>query len=339
MAFGQFDTIYTPLSRLRYRFDLATQREFWLRTSKQDVTILSDLIRQQSIGVISPVGAHHFQGALAGAKTHTPIAWQIHSALLPAFGRFVFSRVISRHATVVLFNGRTNQQRFSIHGKVPKYFFFPPVDEHTFRYSESARNALRNELLIPKDAPVIGTVGNLGRQKRHDVLIKTLLAVRNRMYPSPVHAIIVGRKLAAQETWYRRNVLREIAKHRLEGIIHFISGDERDVCNALSAMDVFVLTSQSEGMPLAIAEAAMTGLPVISSDVGAVRDFKSIIPDVKLFPFGRVDAMADAIVKALGKQFSRASLSITEFSSHSVARCFADALKKAVEIGPKHTSK
>ena len=67
-------------------------------------------------------------------------------------------------------------------------------------------------------------------------------------------------------------VLREqIARLGMEGKIR-LEGRTNDSPGALAGLDVFVLSSVNEGLPLVILEAMAVGLPVVSTDVGGIPE-------------------------------------------------------------------
>jgi glycosyltransferase involved in cell wall biosynthesis len=96
----------------------------------------------------------------------------------------------------------------------------------------------------------------------------------------------------------------------LTDAVHF-AGYQAQPVQFLEAMDVFALTSRSEGMPLAVLEAWASGLPVVASAVGGLP---SLIADGQtglLFPFPNEGALAAAIEQLLAnpdraRQFGRA---------------------------------
>jgi sugar transferase (PEP-CTERM/EpsH1 system associated) len=137
------------------------------------------------------------------------------------------------------------------------------IDISTFTEAVCDRDALRQSLSIPPDAPVVGTVGRLSEIKRQDVLICAFARVRDT-FPD-AHLVIVGDGPLLED-------LRSLA----DGIgiaeaVHFV-GYQPHSAPYLRAMDVFALTSRSEGMPQAVLEACVMGLPVVASRVGGLPE-------------------------------------------------------------------
>ena len=123
---------------------------------------------------------------------------------------------------------------------------------------------IRLDLGVPEGAPVIGTVARLSTQKRLDRLLETVTRL------ATVHCVIAGEGELEAE-------LKSLA-HSL-GIadrVHFL-GFRSDVPNVLDALDVFVLTSDREGMANSMLEALAAGVPVVSSPVSGARE--ALAPD------------------------------------------------------------
>jgi sugar transferase (PEP-CTERM/EpsH1 system associated) len=123
--------------------------------------------------------------------------------------------------------------------------------------------AVRAALGIPLGAPVIGTVGRLTEVKRQDLLIRAFGRLRARR--DDAHLLLVG-----DGPWMGR--LRELAAELgLAERVHFVGYQDRPA-PYLRVMDVFVLSSRSEGMPLSVLEAWAAGLPVIGTRVGGLPE-------------------------------------------------------------------
>jgi glycosyltransferase involved in cell wall biosynthesis len=133
------------------------------------------------------------------------------------------------------------------------------IDLDRFGPDDGARRAIRRELGIPEDAFVVGTVGRLWPEKGHAYLIRSLAPVLARGF----HLVITG------EGPERENLTAQIAGLARPETVH-LTGNRRDVPKLLAALDVFVLTSKSEGLPLVIPEAMAAGLPVVATRVGGI---------------------------------------------------------------------
>src|SRR5690606_9098536 len=120
--------------------------------------------------------------------------------------------------------------------------------------------AVRNELGIPADAFVIGSVARLARQKRFDRLLRAL-----SFLPDRVHCIIAGE---GEELEPMRSLATELGLTRR---VHLI-GFRANVGDVLAALDLFVISSDREGLANAMLEAMMTGLPVVTTDVSGARE-------------------------------------------------------------------
>lgn len=120
--------------------------------------------------------------------------------------------------------------------------------------------ALRRELGIPPDAPVVGSVARLAGQKRFDRLLRALA-----MLPYPVHCILAGDGPSLE-------IIRSVAAELgMADRVH-LTGFRSDVGDVLDAFDVFAVSSDREGLANAMLEAMAFGLPVVSTDVSGARE-------------------------------------------------------------------
>jgi glycosyltransferase involved in cell wall biosynthesis len=166
------------------------------------------------------------------------------------------------------------------------------IDTDRFRTGDDGPE-VREALGIPAHAPVVGTVGRLTEIKRHDLLVHAFAALR-RALPA-AHLLLVGDGPSAAE-------LRQLtARHGLEGCVHFAGYQARPE-RYLRAMNVFALTSRSEGMPLAVLEAWAAGVPVIASRVGGLPEMTDHGRTALLFPFGDEEALTQGLCNLLTKR-------------------------------------
>jgi glycosyltransferase involved in cell wall biosynthesis len=150
--------------------------------------------------------------------------------------------------------------------------------------------AVRQELGLPEDVPVIGLVGRLDHWgKGHKELFTAMANLKDRY---PCHALIVGGGRREAE-------MRELAADLgLAGQAHFL-GQRQDVPDLLKAMDIFVLPSYSEGLSLALLEAMAAGLPVIATAVGGTPEVVTDGVTGLLVPPRDPEALAGALERLL----------------------------------------
>jgi glycosyltransferase involved in cell wall biosynthesis len=123
--------------------------------------------------------------------------------------------------------------------------------------------AQRRSLEIPPDSLVIGSIGRLVEIKRHDVLIRAFAELRREV--PDAHLVIVGDGPRKDE------LLSLVGQLNLEPSVHLV-GYQPQAWKFLYIMDCFALTSRSEGMPQAVLEAAIAGLPIVATRVGGLPE-------------------------------------------------------------------
>src|SRR4051812_6746718 len=137
------------------------------------------------------------------------------------------------------------------------------IDIGHFTETLGKRSAVRESLGVPSDAPLIGTVGRLNEVKRQDVLIRAFARLRRQF--DRAHLILVG------DGPSRAELEKLVGDLGLGACVHF-TGYQPSSGPYLQAMDVFSMTSRSEGMPQAMLEASVVGVPVVASRVGGIPE-------------------------------------------------------------------
>lgn len=135
---------------------------------------------------------------------------------------------------------------------------------------ESAVGSVRAEFNIPADALIVGMVARIAPAKDYPTLIRA--AVRVCAARCDVRFLIVGEHSGAEA--YREH-FKEVKRLIEESALapYFIFTDFReDVQRLTSAMDVFVLSTHMEGLPLVILEAMALGRAVVATDVGGIPE-------------------------------------------------------------------
>ena len=152
------------------------------------------------------------------------------------------------------------------------------------------RNEVRRELGLTSGARVVGLVARLDHWgKGHREFFAALSALKERY---PIEALIIGGGRRAEEM---RQLVADLG---LAGRVHFL-GQRPDIPDLLSALDIFVLPSHSEGVSLALLEAMAAGLPVIATRVGGLPEVVTDGVNGLLMPPQDPEALAQALARLL----------------------------------------
>ncbi len=131
------------------------------------------------------------------------------------------------------------------------------IDTERFRYRENDRERVRFQYKIGEDEFIIGHIGNLNRQKNQAFLIELIADINlNRA----CKCLLVG------EGENKDDLEKMVKDLGLEEKV-FFCGTTKDVPAYLSAIDVIVMPSLYEGLPLSLIEAQASGLDCVVSGV------------------------------------------------------------------------
>ena len=148
----------------------------------------------------------------------------------------------------------------------------------------------------------IVAVANFRPQKDHPTLLRAMASIV-RAAPG-AHLLLVG---AERDPAYRRQLVEAIGAGGLGGHVTVL-GERQDVGAILQACDVGVLSSSSEGLPLALLEYGEAGLPVVATGVGQVPEVLDGGRAGRLVPAGSPDALAAAVLALLADEALRRDL-------------------------------
>lgn len=171
----------------------------------------------------------------------------------------------SDHAILSHFHGRPSGFWRSAYYGLDTDRFCPATSEQRLR--------TRELLGIAADRTVITHIGRFVPEKNHRIILDTAETLRARL-PGAVFILVGSGPL-------REWVAREVQGRGLDQIVS-LAGETDNPEIYLRASDVFFLPSQSEGLGLALLEAHASGLPVVASDLPALREFAAEWPGVRL---------------------------------------------------------
>ncbi|MCS6848832.1 MAG: glycosyltransferase [Anaerolineae bacterium] len=260
------------------------------------------IIRWCAQNKVDIIHAHHEGGALAGGiaklrggasavvrTAHTPLelewgrGWK-GFALRASFSHLVFPLLLDAELAVSREYCAKLQRRIvaRLAGKRPRLV-----------YSAIPRNSAPtspDSVRIARRPPVIGSIGRLTHQKGHRYLIDAMPQVLAVEPEAQLWLIGEGELRAA---------LQQQARARgVESQVCFL-GLRDDIPDLLNRMNVFVLPSVWEGIPVVLLESIAAGVPVIASDLPGNRELIEHCRSGWLTPPGDTASLSASIIEAL----------------------------------------
>ncbi len=290
---------------------------------------------------------------LAGVLAPTPLVYTEHG--LPLEGGSVrkqraFNRMLGwRLQRITAVSDALKRELVECEGLVAANVEIIPNGVDVDRFAAAAlpsRAEARRRIGLPLQARVLGSVGRLEPVKNPRLLLYVIERLCDRV--PDLHLVLVG-------DGAERPGLESMARLlHLEDRVHLL-GTRRDVELILPALDVFCLSSRSEGTPLSLLEAMAAGVPTVATFVGGVPEIvrseqegllvAGMPPDatrpLAASSIGYVDAFADAVERLLSDEdlrrhvVGRALARSRDFAVDAICRRYAAVLVEAARSSPR----
>lgn len=221
------------------------------------------IIRDFRADVVNTHSGRDTQLAALAARTlggNRPKIVRTRHLALPITSRFTYSFLPDQVVAVSKF-----VEDFLVESGVPRAKIVTVrtgIDFSCYDRSTVSGN-LRQELGLPADTLLIGTVAILRVKKGHQEILDVVPTVLRR-FPD-VHFVFAG------DGPQMGNLKKRIAAEGLGSRVHML-GMRADVVNVLASLDIFVLPTHQEALGTAFIEAGAMGIPVVASNVDGVPE-------------------------------------------------------------------
>ena len=235
-------------------------------------------------------------GMAARTLAHRPRIVRTRHLALPITSRFTYS-VLPDHVVTV----SKYVEDYLVSAGVPREGITTVstgVDFSRYDRTTVAGN-LRDELGLPADSLLVGTVAILRAKKGHAEILDAAPEVLRR-FPN-AHFVFAG------DGPQTDNLKARIAADGLDGRVHLL-GLRRDVTNVLASLDVFVLPTHQEALGTAFIEAGAMGLPAVATRVDGVPEVIQDGTTGFLVPAQQGHALIEPICRLLGDAILRQSM-------------------------------
>jgi glycosyltransferase involved in cell wall biosynthesis len=279
---------------LRHRFDalafrgleqvLLRERSELIYTFTHPNTVLFSYLARMRGLVERVVVSYHATGSRQDGR-------QVPQYLLPLVRRFdALIAVAEEHKRYLAEEEGLSREKIRV--------IYNGVDASRYRPALIGERAeVRAALDIARDAVVIMAVASLKELKRLDLLLKAAAPLLHGE-GSPVRLVLVGEGP-------ERESLEALARELGVQERTFFLGVRDDVETVLRAADLVVLSSRTEAFPNVVLEAMASGLAVVTTDVGSVREMVEPEASAIVVPPGDEAALARAIERLAGDAILR----------------------------------
>jgi glycosyltransferase involved in cell wall biosynthesis len=234
--------------------------------------------------VVHVNGAFDVVAAFAGRLAGIPVVWHLNDSILGPRVSAALGRVVRSLATEIVVAATRVGRHYGIPAE--RATLLPaPVDVHRFPARETG--------YLPGPQVRLGLVGNWNWVKAQDRFVETIDRLRSAGIDA--RGTIVGGFISRQERFWKP-ILADIERRGLTEAID-APGFCDDVPGAMADFDLLLLTSRSEACPMCVLEAMSIGVPVVTFDVGGVREMLGEGDDAAgiVVPEGDIDAMERAV--------------------------------------------
>jgi glycosyltransferase involved in cell wall biosynthesis len=267
---------------------------------------------------------------VAGAR----VVWNIRSAMHGGLDALVTQACarLSALPDAIVVNSETGRRIHEERGYRPRRWCLigNGFDLDVFKPSAENREAVRRELRLHRDTPLVGLIGRFDPLKGHGTFLDAAAIVARRF--DGVHFLLAGEGVVP----HNPALADRIATHGFRDRVHLL-GRRADVARLTAALDIASCTSTGEAFPNIVGEAMASGVPCVVTDVG---DAPRIVgnPDL-VVPSGSAQALSDLWTRLLqmepaGRQAlgSKARQRIAElYSLPAVVQQYAALYRSLVE--------
>jgi glycosyltransferase involved in cell wall biosynthesis len=276
------------------------------------VSKLRKIIKEKKIRVVQayqPVEGLHLYLAAIGLHVKKVLSFQgfVQDVKNRRTAKFLIPRM---DANIVVSNGLKNW--LEREDKLDTSRNFHVVYNGADRRRIISNNpVLRAELSLNENDLLFGMIANFYRDPRKDHL--TLCRALPKVFAEieNAHCVLVGKVETGAERKFDECV-RFCRESNVQNKVHFL-GAREDIADVLASLDVFVLSSLHEGLPVAVSEAMLAGVPLILSDIEPLMEVSANGKYAEMFQTQNADELAEKILKllkdeALRKDLSRSAL-------------------------------
>jgi glycosyltransferase involved in cell wall biosynthesis len=204
--------------------------------------------------------------------------------------------------------GFAEEKSVTIYNGVETSIFFQKKD-----------NSIRKELGIEDEHILIGAVGNIRPAKNYDLFLKAAKLIHNQN--KNTRFLIAG-----QGSGKLYNEIIKLRKYLGLEDVFFLLGFKEDIATLLNNLNVFILTSSTEGFSISTVEALACGLPIVVTKSGGPEEIVEIHGNGMIAEINEID-ISSKVLKILqdlkeNKRYDNEITSADKFSLQNMVNSY-----------------
>ena len=209
-----------------------------------------------------------FLGRIVHSLTNVPVIYTEHNKqeryhkLTKWINRFTFNW---QSAAIAVSGEVAESIQKNIAPKIPVQTILNGVNTERFTRSAAGRQKLRQLYGWDEDTIVIGTIAVFRFQKRLDLWLELFKKIQEQHPDKKIKGVIVGAGPLKELIEQKRN------EFGIEDDV-LLPGLQTNTIDWFSAMDIYMMCSVFEGLPIALLEAMSCGLPVVTTNAGGIGE-------------------------------------------------------------------
>ena len=225
------------------------------------IQLATTLVRTRDVDIIhANLSNAHVLAALVGAVTGRACLATIHGRAMSPLDLEAHRLTENAHVTVVCQAAYYHALAVGVN---PQRLHHIPNGVDAVEMQLTPVATLQSILGLPKATRLIGYVGRLAPEKGPDLFLRMARLLVN--HAQDVHFVLIG------DGPMRRTLEKLASELAVADRVHF-TGVRDDVASLWPSLTMTVVSSYAEGMPLALMEAMIAGLPVVATSVGGVPE-------------------------------------------------------------------
>lgn len=259
-----------------------------------EVVRIKNVIERNGGELVHCNGSWQTKGAIAGYLANVPVIWHLNDTGISRAIEAVFKGIGPILADAFIVSSSATRDHYLTKTrlrKVPHRIIHPPVDTEVF----DPKAVAPDRRLVTSSGVKIVTIATINPNKGIEVFIKMSQRVTQRL-GRKVNFFVVGPVYESQREYGEH--LKQLVVRRGCHNVYFL-GSSNDIPGILAAADVFVCSSFREAGPMTVFEAMAMATPVVSTDVGDVKEtFERMGTGARqVVPVGDAERLAQSVIE------------------------------------------